>query len=93
MNTAILQFLRAAWLPLVFIVAAAGVGYNTGHQAGYNAGVASQRDENQQLTLKKRTTGGAGAGCRTGKTSGSRATGRRTATGACRRDSAARPGG
>ncbi|WP_051124153.1 hypothetical protein [Dickeya sp. DW 0440] len=52
MNTAILQFLRVAWLPLVFIVAAAGVGYNTGHQVGYNAGVASQRDENQQLTLK-----------------------------------------
>ncbi|MCI4216302.1 hypothetical protein [Dickeya dianthicola] len=52
MNTAILQFLRAAWLPLVFIVAAAGVGYNTGHQAGYNAGVASQRDENQQLTAQ-----------------------------------------
>ncbi|WOA52516.1 hypothetical protein [Dickeya solani] len=52
MNTAILQFLRAAWLPLVFIVAAAGVGYNTGHQAGYNAGVATLRDENQQLTRK-----------------------------------------
>ncbi|WP_050570933.1 hypothetical protein [Dickeya zeae] len=52
MNTAILQFLRVAWLPLVFIVAAAGVGYNTGHQVGYNVGVATLRDENQQLTLK-----------------------------------------
>ncbi|WP_051124160.1 hypothetical protein [Dickeya sp. DW 0440] len=52
MNTAILQFLRVAWLPLVFIVAAAGVAYNVGEQSGHNAGVASQRDENQQLTLK-----------------------------------------
>lgn len=52
MNTAILQFLRAAWLPLVFIVAAAGVAYNVGETSGRNAGVASQRDENQQLTLK-----------------------------------------
>ncbi|SLM62647.1 MULTISPECIES: hypothetical protein [Dickeya] len=52
MNTAILQFLRVAWLPLVFIVAAAGVAYNVGETSGRNAGVASQRDENQQLTLK-----------------------------------------
>ncbi|MGM3162404.1 hypothetical protein ACS25C_16735 [Dickeya undicola] len=52
MNTAILQFLRTNWLPLVFIVAAAGIAYNVGETSGHNAGVASQRDENQQLTLK-----------------------------------------